>query len=246
MTDPQSEIPVKNSHDARRRSLGLFFWQFKKLGLLNFFAVLAVGSYVLLRVTPFTCHELVLLLGVLLHCWLIAWRLWRSSPRQSGFLYSWGFTRDEIWWQTYLASLASAALVCGVAWLLMVLQVRFLVQDGLVANPYFLVPQSGEYWVPWFCFYGYLLVLPMLHYAWVRSKHSAKGKFVGWMIMFGGLVLLVVCFVQSTPTPTEVIFRGRQSRPTPWLFVLAALFIPSTLCWIAMGKRLHGTMEARG
>ena len=144
---------------------GLFFWQFKKLLPINLFAVIIVGLYVLLRVMPFTSKEIFLLIAILIHCWLISWKLWRSSTRQAGFLYSWGFTRDQIWWQTQLAALASGALVCGVAWLLMVLQIRCFVQSNLIANPYFPLSASGEHWVPWVWFYGYVVALPLMHYA---------------------------------------------------------------------------------
>jgi len=135
MTAPDLPQPADEMSRGKPLVFGLFFWQFKKLFLINLFALIATGLYVLLRVAPFTSRELFLLSGVLLHSWLITWKLGRSPVRQSRFLYAWGFTRDQIWWHTLLASITSGALVCGTAWLLMVFQLRCFVQDQLLANP---------------------------------------------------------------------------------------------------------------
>lgn len=238
MTDSaEPRIDAGELNTGGRLISGLFFWQFKKLLRINLFAVVIVGLYVLLRVMPFTSKEIFLLMGILLHCWLVSAKLWRSSTRQAGFLYSWGFTRDQIWWQTLLASLASGALVCGVAWLLMVLQVRCFVQDQLIANPYFPLSASSEYWIPWVWFYGYIVTLPLMHYGWVRYKQSASGILSGWAIMIFGIVILTWSFFQSSP-PIH-----RITTPVLMLLLLAALFIPATVLLIVAGRRLHGTME---
>ena len=221
---------------------GLFFWQFKKLLPINLFAVVIVGLYVLLRVAPMTIHEMIFLFGILIHCWLIVWKLWRTSFRQAGFLYSWGFTRDQIWRQTLLASFASGVLVCGAAWLLMLFQVRSLVQDQLIVNPYFLNSTFGESWVPWVWLYGYVVVLPMMHYAWVRSKHSARGKLNGWVLMSFGVAILIWSFFQSSPTE-----HWKNPVPAPFflLLILVVAFILATALLLIAGRRLHGTMESR-
>ena len=230
---PAVEVPK-----GKRLVSGLFFWQFKKLFLINLFAVIITGLYVLLRVAPFTSQELFLLSGILLHSWLIAWKLGRSPTRQTRFLYAWGFTRDQIWWHSLLASIASGALICGVAWLMMVSQLRCFVQDQLLTNPYFPAGASSECWIPWLWLYGYGITLPLMHYAFVRSRQSVRGGYSGWAILVFGISILTWSFFKSSP-PAEMI-----EAPIAMLTGLAVLFIPATVLLIIAGRRIHGTMEA--
>ena len=124
----------------------------------------------------------------------------------------------------------------------MLFQVRSLVQDQLIVNPYFLNSTFGESWVPWVWLYGYVVVLPMMHYAWVRSKHSARGKLNGWVLMSFGVAILIWSFFQSSPTE-----HWKNPVPAPFflLLILVVAFILATALLLIAGRRLHGTMESR-
>jgi len=213
---------------------GLLFWQLRRLWAINMLAVVTAGLYVLLRVAPMTQPELLMLFAIILHCGLIVWKLRRSLTRQASFLETQGYTHDQIWWQTMFASFASGAAVCVAAWLLMVLQVRCFVQDRWFVNPYFPFSASKEYWVPWTWLFAYAIVLPLMHFAWVRARQPCEGAASGWLIMVLGLCLLAWCL-------------GRISGPdvsTGILVTFAALHLPAAILLIAAGRKLYGTMEA--
>lgn len=214
----------------------LFRWQLRQLSAINLVAVAAVSMYVLLRQTPLVAPgEFPVFLAVCLHCGLIVWRLGHVTAPRTGFLHSQGFTRDEIWWQTFFASWASGLLVCGTAWLLIVTRLRCVVQDRWYQNMYFPFYAPEEVIVPWAWLFAYTIVLPLMHYVWVRANQPCRGAASGWMVMTLGLGMLVLTFDRL----------GVRHWESTSLLLFAALHVPAALLLVMGSWRLHRTMEIR-
>ena len=213
----------------------LLRWQLRQLFAVNALAVLLASLYVLLRTKPMVAPDEVELVAVLVHSGLIVWRLGRVSARHTGFLYTLGLTRDQIGSQTLLASAISGVLVCGTAWLIMVTSLRSAVQDIWYQNMYFPFIAPEEYLVPWVWLFTYAIILPLMHYVWIRGNQPCQGGASGWMLLIVGLYFHAWAFDRAQMHVLESTF----------LFSLAAMYIPAVLLLVVACLRLHRTMEIR-
>ena len=122
----------------------LLRWQLRQLFAINVIAVLVASLYVLFRTEPLIAPgEVSVLVAVFVHSGLIVWTLGRVTTRQTGFLYTLGFTRDQICWQTLMASAISGLLVCFTGWLLMLTGLRSAGSGSLVSECVFPIHLPG-------------------------------------------------------------------------------------------------------
>lgn len=210
----------------------LFRWQFWQLWKINLLITLAIGAYVLMRVVPFSRPELLLFVCVTIHSALVVRKLSSASAIKSKLLYSKDLTRDQIWWQTFFASVASGLLVYGTAFLLMWLQIRSAVQEHLV-NPYFPIFATKELWVPGMWMLTYLLVMPLFHYAFIRGRQAWRNRGSGWATLLVGLGLFswyTSKMALGTYTSTDYL-------------IFASCHVPAAVVLIVATWRMHRTME---
>lgn len=214
----------------------LLLWQLRQLFLINAAAMVIAGLYTLLRAEPMVAPgELRMLMAVIVHSAAVVWVLGRVSSRHVGFLHAQGFTRDQIGWHTFLASLLSAVLVCSTVLLLMVTGLRSFVADHVFESPWFPFMASGEYSLPFILLLGYAIVLPLMHYAWVRFNQPFGGAASGWMMMISGLVFLI--------WSGSMLWMHRLE--TTFLLVVAVSYVPGIILLTVACWRLHRTMEVR-
>lgn len=160
-------------------------WQLRQLFWPNFLALCVGVLFVLLSSSAITfLRNEYIMFGVFVHCSVLVLILGRSDPRGPGFLYSQGFSRDQLWWSTFFATLLSGFIVCFICWLTIVTGLRALVQET-IGNPWFPVAgtidsKSVKWFVP-----VYLLVLPPLHYIWVRARQPFRDPTAGLMLAGG-------------------------------------------------------------
>jgi len=191
-----------------------------------------LGS-VLLISTPLTWQTKWLNLIVLVHSIALALRTGRMGSSSTEFLYTQGYTRDQIWLHLMLGTALGAVTV----WLPMALgvwlSIRCQIQDRVFLNPHFPIMRQLEMAVPWFWLYGYVLLLPLFHYVGLRQAQSARGGRNARAYAFG----VVVCLYLMTT-------RGRihPSWFVNLIWLLSALVLVTTLM---AGRLLHRTMEIK-
>jgi hypothetical protein len=200
-------------------------WQLRQLFWPNCLAVCAGVLFVLLSsaAVTFLRNELVMF-GVFVHCGVLVLILGRSDPRGPGFLYSQGFSRDQLWWSTFVATLFSGLIVCFMCWFTIITGLRALVQEA-TGNPWF--PAAGTIdagSVKWFMLV-YVLVLPPLHYIWVRARQPMCDPTAGLMLSVGIVWLYSRCLID-----TNHLSPAHAARMIGATALLASLTLIG--CWI--------------
>jgi len=162
--------------------------------------------------------------------------LLRNSRTSPPFAYSRGFSRDTLWAHEMLAS----AIAASAAWLPVALLVwcgaRSVVQDRLLSNPLFPFIAPREYNVLWGWLALYGLILPALHYSWIRAAQPVRWPDSGvWLAV--AIVIGVVTIWNSPRFPL---------RETLWFRIAIWTAGASiALCLLVAGRRLHRELEAR-
>lgn len=172
----------------------LLRWQLRQLFWINCLAVCGILWFALLFNSAITFFRgSPVLPGVMVHCGLMVLWLGRSEPRGPGFLYSQGFSRDQIWWSTFLATLCSGILVTGCLWLTIVTGLRSLVQASL-GNPWFPMAGTIESTSSLWFLVEYCLLLPPMHYVWVRARLPQRDAGAGWALALGIIAIDANCY----------------------------------------------------
>ena len=165
--------------------ISLIRWHLQQLRLINSVVLCAAVILGLFWPSAITFQgSSFAMMAVLVHCAVMAVILGRSESRGPGFLYAQGFSRDQLWWSTFFASLASGLTACVGLALVISTGLRGLVQQGL-GNPWF--PLAGTVEVPeirWFLL-EYCLLLPPAHYVWIRARQPLHDAAAGWMLAIG-------------------------------------------------------------
>ena len=156
-----------------------------------------------------------------------------SSP-VFGYLYSRGFPWRVLWWHTMAASLMSVLLVWGVAALMVCLPIRSFVQETLFGNPWYpiMIPHDTAFIL--FALAMYLVVLPIMHYAWIREAQPVRHAHTALWPLLSFLVLLPLL----TAAPQVLVQRASWS----WA-ALGAVAVSVTL--LIAGYGLHQRLEVR-
>jgi hypothetical protein len=210
-------------------------WQLRQLIWINLAALLCAVGFILFwhealefLVTPWVVPF------VALHSGLVVMLLGRNGSSGTRFLYAQGLTRDQVWWSTYSVSLISGLVVCGSVWLILILGIRSQLQDWM-QNPWFPFMATEEPAIAGWLLLEYVLLLPLLHYVWVRSRQPMREAGAGWLICVAGLVML-----------TWSITELRRTLLEPTLFWIALVgFLSLAGLLMLVNWRLHRDVEVR-
>ncbi|MDB5387609.1 MAG: hypothetical protein JWM11_3255 [Planctomycetaceae bacterium] len=183
-------------------------WQIRQLFWANCLAMCCATWFALMSNSAIVFSRNVsVAFGVLVHCGIMVLILGRSEPRGPGFLYCQGFSRDQLWWSAFAATVCSGVLVCLSFWLIIATGLRVVVQQAL-GNPWF--PMAGTIEAKstkWFLM-EYILLLPPLHYIWVRARLPQRDAGAGWALAAGILAFDAHCYTyadQVTPSSAAIL-----------------------------------------
>jgi len=169
---------------------------------------------------------------VLAHSIAIATLSGRYRSRAFAFLYTRGFTRDELWFHKMLNTILSIIVVwlpmASIIWL----PIRSSVQDVLFRSPYFPLMMIREAQVPWVWLAGYAILLPLFHYVWIRRAQPLRGE--------NGVVFLAISVV--IVVGTLMLFRWHPLLFRILIYTLSTVMIVT--CLIA-GRILHSDLEVQ-
>ena len=214
----------------------LFAWQFRQLWLINAVALSTAVIYTLFRPEPLVLPgEYKVLFAVIVHSAAVVRQLGRISSSNTGFLYSQGFTRDRIWRHTLAATAASACLVSAVVFVLIAAGLRSFVQSTWFNSPWYPFMTQAELKIPLLLLFEYAVVMPLMHYVWIRAGQPAAGAAAGWMLMSLGLCFTVWAFGMAWT------FRWQPA----WYRIVALLYLPAFVVLLIACRQLHRTMEVR-
>ena len=161
-------------------------------------AALAVAClYVLLRPDVLGCRDGWAAVFVVIHSLVIARRFRRFDRGDFAFLYSRGFSRDQLWGHVILASVLAALAVWLPAALIVWTPLRSLVQDVVCLNPFFPIMAPLETSAPWMWLICYVLSVPLFHYEWVRRAQPVRGGAAGPVLAAAVIVVMAVLITLS-------------------------------------------------
>jgi hypothetical protein len=177
-------------------------WQFRQLYWIN---GLFTGTAVIATLSMYTAIDFLrtpfFISVVLLHCALMVLLLGRSEPRGPGYLYAQGFSRDQLWWSTFFATFLSGLLVCFCVWLTIISGARAQIQAA-IGNPWF--PLAGTIdakSAKWFLL-EYGLLLPPMHYVWIRARQPQSDAGAGWTLAMGSIAFYGYCLMSLSQAST--------------------------------------------
>jgi hypothetical protein len=195
---------------------------------------LSLAIYLLFHQDVMEWHDQLPLFLVGLQCLFLAWLLGRFNTSAFAFLYSRGYSRDQLWGHMMLAS-AISALAAWVSAALIVWTGLRSYLFNFFENPYFPVMAPLETIVPlaWLVFY--FTLIPIFHYVWIRLAQPTRGRSGGMIAAAALLVAFAMSFeVARTPYLNE------------WYAWLAGLtFATTILCTLHGSRTLHRLLEVR-
>lgn len=187
---------------------------------------------VLFRRTPLNPHDPWLALFVLGHSVALAVNQGRFCRPDFVFLYTRGYSRDTLWLNKVLSSLLAVLAVWGAMALIVWLPLRSTFQDLYFKSPYFPLFMSKEVSVPVAWLAGYVLLLPVFFYVWIRKAQPTRGA--------NGAALLVIGLV--TTVITLMLFRWHPF----WMKILISIAsITVTGVSLIGGFLLHRSLEVQ-
>jgi hypothetical protein len=195
---------------------------------------LSLTIYVLFHQNVMIWRDSLPLYFVGFHCLLLAWLLGRFNTPAFAFLYSRGYSRDQLWGHMMLASVISALAAWLPAALIVWTGLRSHLFD-LLENPYFPVMAPLETIVPlaWLVFY--FMLMPIFHYVWIRYAQPTRGR-------LGGLIAAAVILFAFTMS----FDLNRAPFLNEWIFWLMGLtFAAAIFCTLYGGRTLHRFLEVR-
>ena len=171
-------------------------------------------------------------LFILIHSILITARLGSSRSAPFAYIYTRGYCRDELWANKMLSTVLSVLAVWLPAALIVWLPIRSVVQDKMFVSPYFPLMMVREATVPWFWLFGYMILLPMFHYVWIRRGQPTRGG--------NGSVLLAIALVIAAAT--LMLFRWHPAWFQTLVWIVSAVMVSTAL---AGGFLLHRSLEVQ-
>ena len=171
-------------------------------------------------------------LFVLMHSILITASLGRSRSASFAYIYTCGYSRDQLWAHKMLSTVLSVLVVWLPAALIIWLPIRSFVQDKIFISPYFPLMMVREATVPWFWLFGYLILLPMFHYVWIRRAQPTRGS--------NGAVLLAIGIVIAAATLMSFKWHPAWFQTLVW--IVSAVMVLTAL---AGGFLLHRRLEVQ-
>jgi len=129
---------------------------------------------------------------VLVHSIAIVSCMGRFRSRSFAYIYTRGYSRDELWCNKMIASFISVLIVWLPVGLFIWYPVRSTIQDKMFMSPYFPLMMIREATVPLFWLFGYAVLVPLFHYVWIRRAQPTRGS--------NGAVLLAISVVIAALT----------------------------------------------
>ena len=169
---------------------------------------------------------------ILAHSIAIATLSGRYRSRAFAFLYTRGFTRDELWFHKMVNTVVSVLAVWLPMALIVWLPVRSFVQDKLFISPYFPLMMIREAQVPCVWLAGYAILLTLFHYVWIRRAQPLRGE--------NGIVFLAISVV--IVVGTLMLFRWHPLWFGILIYVLSTVMVVT--CLVA-GRILHRNLEVQ-
>lgn len=210
----------------------LLQWQFLQLSGITVLALLITGGWVLFHKEP---NEELYAMGLIisLHSQMAATTLGQFYTGEFGFLHGRGFSREQLWWSTTLASFLAA----GAVWLLLAgsvwLGLRSLVQSALLNNPEYPVMAPLDNAQPWAWLTMYVFAQCSFQYAWIRGAQPMRGKTNGVWLACGGIGAACI-----------LIPAGNRGDWVARLILGSALLLCVIL--LVAQYRLYRSLEVRG
>lgn len=192
-----------------------------------------LGLYALMWPDVMTSHDHVPALVILVYGLLLGRLLGRYQTPAFAFLHSRGYSRGVLWSHLMLASGLSVMAAWLPATLILWTGLRSAIFDRVLRSPYFPIMAPREIVVPlvWLAFF--ILLVPAVHYAWVRSAQPTKGGHNGPFVPFAILAALAVAF--------SMVYHLRG-----WFaWLCGALYAVTVVALILGGWRLYRSLEVR-
>jgi len=218
-----------------RLSGSLLVWLWRRTLPVTIVAAAAVAALALLipvRLQALFLEEwsYLVVLVVVAHSVALAACQGRPTSGATGYLYSRGFSRDRLWVHQWLASAVSVLAVWLPAGLIVWTPLRGWAQWAL-GNPFYPGAAGLDAAFPLRPLPLYGLLLPLLHYSWIRGVQPTRERWIGPILVTWGLFCLL---------PAAFLDRRDTEGLMPWtLGCLAA----ASLVLVLMSWRLHRRME---
>lgn len=212
----------------------LLRWQLQSLRLVTAVAVPVAAFWTLLYSTPLTQTVWPIFFAIF-HSVAITACLGRFRSAEFAFLHSRAYSRETLWAHTWLASIIAVLAAWLPAALIVWTHARSALQSKMPPL-HTLIPPTPETGVPWLWLGWYALMLPALHYAWIRHQQPTKSPNDGLWLAISYLMALLITLGRLNPFERTI---------HPALWVAAAAFPAVSLALLAAGRRLYHEMEVR-
>ena len=197
----------------------LFFWYFRSLRLLTTITSISALSFVALHTLPLSFRNDSASLFILFHSFLIACLVSPSRIDVSRFLFSQGFSRESLWFHSWLAAIASIGITLAPCAILILTGLRGWIQD-IQSNPWFPLMAGTELPVLTWATALYLILLPVFRYATIRMASPDRDFKSGLGILFLFLLIGFMAWTQlQRPGPVQ------HWIITGFLLISTALFV---------------------
>ncbi len=205
---------------------------FRETMPVTLIALLISCFYVLFTRDVLTWQNPWVAIFILAHSIAIAALSGRYRSRAFAFLYTRGYTRDELWFHKMLSTILSVLAVWLPVSLIVWLPIQSFIQDKMFISPYFPLMMIREATVPWAWLGGYAILLPLFHYVWIRRAQPLRGE-NGVVFLAIGVVIVIA---------TLMSFRWQPQWFRILTYSLSVVMIAT--CLIA-GRILHRNLEVQ-
>jgi hypothetical protein len=210
----------------------LLTWMLRPVLPVSLVAMVVALAYVLSRHEPLDTKDGWAGAFIVVHGCLVVMRLGRTTAGPFAFLYTRGYSRDRLWAHTMLTTLAAVVVVWVPAALTIWLGLRSNYQDVLRQSPFFPIMAPLETAVPLVWLAAYVVLLAVLHYAWIRQAQPTRGGAAG-PLMVAGLVVAGL----------SIFNAGQIEQPVYWIIWIGCVVVTVAALW--GGLRLHRRIEVR-
>jgi hypothetical protein len=194
--------------------------------------MLGLASYVLFYPGIIGWNDPLPLLPVGLQSLLLAWLPGRFSSPAFAFIYSRGYSRDQLWGHLMLANALSVLAAWLPASLIIWAGLRSDLFDHMLLSPYFPVMAPLETPVPWTWLCFYIVLIPPFLFAWIRKAQPCGGELDGVAIAVAVLVV-------------DITILGTFNYFGQWYWLVADFVIAViSVCLLYGGRKLHRSLEA--
>ena len=171
-------------------------------------------------------------LFVLVHSIAIVFCMGRFHSRSFAYIYTRGYSRDELWVNKMIASAIAVLIVWLPVAVVVWLPIRSTIQDKMFLSPYFPLMMMREVLVPSFWLFGYAVLVPLFHYVWIRRAQPTRGG--------NGAVLLAIAVVIAATT--LMTFRWHPEWFKMLIWIVSAIVTTTALVG---GFLLHRKLEVK-